>query len=102
MGARRRAWGAEARKHIAALLKQAERKGAQHVDIRAGEVEKRLWPHGPTRTPCVCGAMIALMAPGDWFRRRPPNGLGTRLTIRYRLPRPCSESGMRHSNGSGV
>lgn len=83
--------GPVARAYIGVFLAQAQRRGDPYIDIRAGEVLKQLWPGEPSVAPSVCGAMIALMAPGDWFVYRPPNGLGRKFTIRYRLPRPAAD-----------
>ncbi len=86
MRGRRRTYTAQAREHIEQLMARACQQGCRHVDIRAGDVHKALWPRA-NRTPVVCSAMYAMMLTGDLILRRPPSGFGANLKIRYRLPR---------------
>ena len=90
MGGRRRTYTAQAREHIEQLMARARQRGDPHIDVRAGDVHKELWPTA-NRTPVVCSAMYALMADDDLIIRSPPSGFGANLKIRYRLPRPSAK-----------
>ena len=68
---------------------EAHAKNASYVDIRAGDVHRKLG--GQNRVPQVCQVMMRLRDPQDLVIDGPPSGQGTSLTIRYLLPRESNK-----------
>jgi hypothetical protein len=68
---------------------EAHSRRASHVDIRAGDVHRKLG--GQNRVPQVCQVMMRLRGPQDIVIDGPPSGQGTNLTVRYLLPRESGE-----------
>lgn len=75
------------RKEIVKVFSIAKELGKPYVDIKAGDLHKRLGdyngPHG--RMPSCCNVMREVMKPGDTFIKEPPKGRGVNLIIRYNL-----------------
>lgn len=71
------------------LLLEHERKGEAYVDVEAGELHRRLggYPGPSHRMPNCCSVMKGNMQQGDETLNAPPEGTGSSLKIRYRLPR---------------
>ena len=57
-----------------------------HLDVCLGELNKRVG--GQNQMMQVCSAMRSLMRDGDETLESPPKGNGSRLVIRYKIPRP--------------
>lgn len=70
---------------VCALLKAAQRVKKEELTIQAGELKKVL--KFEQRVPICCQAMRKAMRDGDEILEEPPQGDGTRLKIRYKLPR---------------
>lgn len=69
-------------------LRTAEAEGVPSVDVRARELYRRVVPQGKVdRMPMCCNAMYALRRESDEVTEQPPSGFGSRLTVRYHLPR---------------
>ena len=70
-------------------LYRAQKRGLQHIDIKASELHRRVggYPGQSHRMPSCCEAMYAEKRDGDVIIARPPEGKGASLTIRYKLPR---------------
>lgn len=64
--------------------------GRRDLLVTAGELHKKLQtgPHAVNRMPTVCNVMHQMKRDGDVVEYAPPQGRGSRLAIRYRLPRP--------------
>jgi hypothetical protein len=74
------------REAIRRLFVEAAQRGPPHLDVRSGELNKRVG--GQNQMPQVCSAMKSLMREGDLIIESPPKGNGSRLVIRYKIPRP--------------
>jgi hypothetical protein len=74
------------REALQLLFVEALQRGLPYLDIRSGELNKHVG--GQNQMPQVCSAMRALMQHGDSVLDSPPKGNGSRLVIRYMLPRP--------------
>lgn len=74
------------RKALQLLFVEASQRERQHLDVRSGELNKRVG--GQNQMPQVCSAMRSLMRDGDEILKSPPKGNGSRLVIRYKIPRP--------------
>jgi hypothetical protein len=74
---------------LKAQLYRAQKRGLPHIDIKAGELHRRLGgcPARSHQMPSCCEAMYAEKKTGDMIIARPPEGKGASLTIRYKLPR---------------
>ena len=75
-------------------LYRAHKRGLSHIDIKAGDLHRRVGgsPEDPShQMQSCCQAMYAEKKAGDVVIARPPEGEGAILTIRYKLPR-TSES----------
>lgn len=68
------------------LFVEAMQRGLSHLDVRSGELNKRIG--GQNQMPQVCSAMRSLMRDGDATLESPPKGNGSRLLVRYKIPRP--------------
>lgn len=71
------------------LLALAEQEGNLFVDVKAGELHRRVggYPGHNHRMPTCCDVMRGAMVAGDTVLYAPPKGKGATLEIRYRLPR---------------
>jgi 5-methylcytosine-specific restriction protein A len=71
------------------LFHEAERTGRRSVQIRAGDLHKRVggYPGPSHKMPQCCRAMRDVMSPGDVIIQSPPSGSGASLVIEYLLPR---------------
>lgn len=80
---------ADFRRVLDTKLRTASASGADHLDVRAGELHRNLggYPGPDHRMPTCCAAMRSAMRSGDVVLAEPPKGTGASLTIRYRLPR---------------
>jgi hypothetical protein len=74
------------RKAVRLLFVEAVQRGLPHLDVRSGELNKSVG--GQNQMPQVCSAMRSLKQDGDPIIESPPKGNGSRLVIRYRIPRP--------------
>jgi hypothetical protein len=74
------------REAIRLLFVEAVQRRLPHLDVRSGELNKSIG--GQNQLPQVCGAMRSLMRDGDTIIESPPKGNGSRLVIRYKIPRP--------------
>ncbi len=77
-------------KEIRRQWAEAHTRGASYVDVRAGDVHRHLG--GENRVPQVCQVMMRLREPQDSVIDGPPSGQGTRLAVRYILPREPSKA----------
>lgn len=79
----------DSRRTLRELFRSAEQLGLVGVDVRAGNLHKRVggYPQSNNRMPICCGVMRDLMGPGDEIVQEPPSRDGASVTIRYRLPR---------------
>jgi len=80
-------------KALEETFQEHEHKGHKHVDVRAGELHRRVggYPGPNHRMPVCCDVMLRNMRPDDGVLQAPPKGRGASLEIRYVLPRqPCS------------
>ena len=68
------------------LFVEAMQRGLTHLDVRSGELNKRVG--GLNQMPQVCSAMKSLKHDSDTILESPPKGNGSRLVIRYKIPRP--------------
>lgn len=77
------------RRALTELLKSAEQPGVVGVNVRAGNLHKRVggYPQTNNRMAICCGVMREFMLPGDEIVQEPPSRDGASVTIRYRLPR---------------
>lgn len=79
-------------KAIKARLREAELKGAEWIEINAGQLHRKLGGYPPEaggshQMPSCCDAMYAEQRTGDIVKAMPSKGKGASLTIRYNLPR---------------
>jgi hypothetical protein len=72
--------------HLNDILLSAQDKGFQFVDVKSGDLLKRVGAHN-RKTPLCCSIMKDNMKTGDVILHKPPSGQGTSLIIRYKLPR---------------
>lgn len=77
------------RQAIRKTIREAERRGASHIDINSGEIHRALggYPGPGAAMPSCCNAMYAEQRATDNILSQPPKGKGASLTIRYKLPR---------------
>lgn len=77
------------RRVLAKLLFAAEELGFTAVELRAGDLHRRVggYPGEKHRMPMCCEAMRQAVGAEDVVVSEPPSGLGASLVIRYRLPR---------------
>lgn len=78
------------RRQLAREFKSATEAGRDYIDIRAGNLHKKLggYPKYSHRMPACCKAMRAEMGNDDKVRNSPCGGEGANLEIRYKIPRP--------------
>jgi len=83
------------RMELRAQLERAQKRGAPHIEINAGELHRRLggYPGPSHQMPSCCQAMHVENRPGDEVIVSPPEGKGATLTIRYKLPRSSNAEG---------
>ena len=72
--------------HLNDILLSAQNKGFQFVDVKSGDLLKRVGAHNNRMSLC-CSVMINNIITGDIILHEPPSGQGTSLIIRYKLPR---------------
>lgn len=74
---------------VRAQITRAQRRGADHVEINAGELHRTLggYPGKGHQMPLCCEAMYFARQPDDEILMQPPSRHGASLTIRYKLPR---------------
>ncbi|TRZ92490.1 MAG: HNH endonuclease [Methanosarcinales archaeon] len=72
--------------HLNDILLSAQNKGFQFVDVKSGDLHKRVGAHSH-RMPMCCSVMKTNMRTGDKILHEPPSGQGASLIIRYILPR---------------
>jgi hypothetical protein len=72
--------------HLNDILLSAQDKGFQFVDVKSGDLLKRMGAQNH-RTPLCCSVMKNNMKAGDIILHKPPSGQGASLIIRYKLPR---------------
>ena len=74
------------------LLAEAERSGRRGIQVRAGDLHRRVggYPGRSHKMPQCCRAMRDAMSDADVVIESPPKGAGANLVIEYRLPRPDS------------
>lgn len=74
---------------LAARLTRAADGGSHWLDVVAADLHREVgaYPGKGHRMPACCAAMHALRRAGDEVLEAPPSGQGSRLTIRYKLPR---------------
>ena len=79
----------EFKDELTELFMKAETLGFVSVDIKSGELHRRVgdYPGHDHRMPVCCGVMREAMNPGDQEVEAPRKGQGASLVIRYRLPR---------------
>ncbi|MCL2856603.1 MAG: PD-(D/E)XK nuclease family protein [Oscillospiraceae bacterium] len=70
---------------IRSMLDEAKTKGAEYLDIVAGDIIRENVEGNYQKTAMVCSAMKACKLDDDEVLQSPPSGLGSRLTIRYYL-----------------
>lgn len=71
------------------MLASAGKLGLSAVDVKAGDLHRRLggYPGTDHRMPLCCSAMRQAMKAGDEVVRAPASGKGASLVVRYRVPR---------------
>ena len=81
-------------KTLEETFREHDEKGKSFVIIKAGDLHRRVggYPGHNNRMKGCCDVMYDNMQPGDEILDKPPSGYGARLKIRYRIPRPCSNS----------
>ena len=81
--------GKQFRAALTKALAAAEREGFSAVEVRAGNLHKKLGGYTGTdhRLPVCCEVMREAMKPADQVVIAPRGGKAENLTIRYRLPR---------------
>lgn len=72
--------------HLNDILLSAQNKGFQFVDVKSGDLLKRVGAHNHRMLLC-CSIMKNNMKTGDIILHEPPSGQGASLIIRYKLPR---------------
>jgi len=72
--------------HLNDILLSAKNKGFQFVDVKSGDLLKRVGAHNNRMSLC-CSIMKNNMKTGDIILHEPPSGQGASLIIRYKLPR---------------
>jgi len=76
---------------LSKALEEASRSGADHLEITAGELHRRIggYPGPGHRIPNCCQVMKAAVveAWGDRILYKPPSGMGANLKVWYRIPR---------------
>ncbi len=72
--------------HLNDILLSAQNKGFHFVDVKSGDLHKRVGAHSH-RMPMCCSVMKNNMRTGDKILHEPPSGQGASLIIRYILPR---------------
>jgi hypothetical protein len=77
---------------LRSLFDEAESRGSPYVEINAGQLHRKLggYPGPKHQMPSCCQAMYDEQKAGDQVIRRPPQGKGASLSIRYRLPRSAT------------
>ena len=77
------------RRQLAREFKSATEAGRDYIDIRAGNLHKKLggYPKHSHRMPACCKAMRAEMGNDDKVLCSPCSGEGANLEIRYKIPR---------------
>jgi hypothetical protein len=73
------------REALRVLFLEAAQRGLPYLDVRSGELNKRAG--GQNQMPQVCSAMRSLMQDDDETLESPLKGNGSRLLIRYKIPR---------------
>ncbi|MFO1493093.1 MAG: GIY-YIG nuclease family protein [Lysobacterales bacterium] len=81
-----RGWTERFRSALRDAFQTATAASSPFIDIRAGELHKSL-SQGRNRMPLCCNAMHQMAREGDEILEGPPSGLGSRLLIRYKIPR---------------
>lgn len=71
--------------HLNDIILSAQNKGFQFVDVKCGDLHKRVGAHS-NRMPMCCSVMKNNMRTGDKILHEPPSGQGASLIIRYKLP----------------
>jgi hypothetical protein len=74
------------RQELRLLFVEAVQRKLTHIDVRSGELSKRV--NAQNQMPQVCSAMRSLMSEGDEILETPPKGNGSRLVVRFKIPRP--------------
>ncbi len=75
-------------KSLVEELRDATEKGFPYIDIRAGDLHRKVGGYpGNHRMPVCCSVMRSSMNDGDEIREQPPKGDGANLVIRYKIPR---------------
>jgi hypothetical protein len=71
------------------LLSTAQRCGFVAVEVRAGELHRRIggYPGTDHRMPICCKTMRKAMGASDAVVQEPDKGAGASFTVRYTLPR---------------
>lgn len=78
----------DVREELRSMLARAEARGAPSVEITAGELHHATFGSATAnRMPMCCEAMYQLQKSGDEILYAPPKGRGSRVKIRYQLPR---------------
>ena len=79
----------EFQSELQSQLRQAELRGASHIEINSGQLHRAIggYPGIRHQMPSCCDAMYNEQKSGDEVIARPPKGKGASLTIRYMLPR---------------
>jgi hypothetical protein len=72
--------------HLNDILLSAQDKGFQFVDLKSGDLHRRVGANNH-RMPMCCSVMKNNMRTGDKILHEPPSGQGASLIIRYKLPR---------------
>jgi hypothetical protein len=80
----------QVRAGLSARISYASKQGRPHLEVNAGELERRLGASG--MVPLVCAAMWSEFRHGRAeIMLRPESGQSAELTIRYYLPRQGAE-----------
>ena len=71
---------------LTARLAEAQKAGKTFLDVVAGDLHHQVYTQG-NRMPVCCSVMERERGSRDQILHAPPKGKGSRLTIRYTLPR---------------
>ncbi len=92
------------RKELRAQIDRAEKRGATHIEINAGELHRALgdYPGWDHRMPQCCSVMQQELQEGDEVIFAPDKGQGASLTVRYKVPRSAKVVPLRRPSLSSA
>ena len=75
--------------HLSRMLAAAEQLGFCAVEVKAGDLHRRVggYPGTSHRMPICCNVLRQAMKPGDEVVKAPPSKQGASVVVRFQLPR---------------